>query len=378
MTILTVYFCGTSSTKFDDTNPDYWNGELVSTLAQNNLGKEFAEWIVINGPGSGNLQDDDLFTKPGGYYKWNGQYFGAGWEENVKHAIHIMKGKFDWQRETLTQENYQQLQNAGVPINDVTSEGCWFWRKYDYGNRHLTQQQLQEQIIKTFRRDGVIPTQVNIVGWSRGGISCHMLANYMLNDSELRDTPVNIFTIDPVPGPLNFKADKVEIGSNVKEYVAFYARDERSRGFDCVVPKTYTYTKTSIYPMAGRHATLVGNASATGAKGAKALPEPGEIIRHYAEVCLSRWGVPTQKMLNFTTAELDEKLKTIKTDFGKYTVMRNTVYGTGRTETSGERTISSGSETTNFTAMSGDRFTPKKGLSVGHDLTSEYFSDIAY
>lgn len=47
------------------------------------------------------------------------------------------------------------------------------WRKYDYGNRSVTQQQLQEQLIKTFRKDGVIPTRVNLVGWSRGAVDTH-------------------------------------------------------------------------------------------------------------------------------------------------------------------------------------------------------------
>ena len=58
MTTLTVYFCGTSSTRFDNKNETYWNGELVSTLAANSLGREFAEWIVVDGPGSSNLQAD--------------------------------------------------------------------------------------------------------------------------------------------------------------------------------------------------------------------------------------------------------------------------------------------------------------------------------
>lgn len=57
-----------------------------------------------------------------------------------------------------------------------------------------------------FRKDGIIPTQVNLIGqvWSRGGITCHMLANAMLKIL-LKDIPVNIFAIDPVPGPLNFQ-----------------------------------------------------------------------------------------------------------------------------------------------------------------------------
>lgn len=87
MTTLTIFFCGTGSTKFETTNANYWDDELVSTLASHHSGREFAEWIG-----------------------------------------------------------------------------------YNYGERSVTQQKLQEQIIKTFRKGSVIPTQVNLVGWSRGGI----------------------------------------------------------------------------------------------------------------------------------------------------------------------------------------------------------------
>lgn len=49
MTILTVYFCGTGSNKFDESHANYWNGELISSLAANNKGKEFAEWVILDG-----------------------------------------------------------------------------------------------------------------------------------------------------------------------------------------------------------------------------------------------------------------------------------------------------------------------------------------
>lgn len=107
----------------------------------------------------------------------------------MTHALNIMKGTFTWQRVKLTEENYNQLQKAGVPIEEVKVTGSWYWRTYDYGTRKVSQQQLQEQIIKMYRKDGIIPTQVNLVGWSRGGISCHMLANAMLNDSALKMYP---------------------------------------------------------------------------------------------------------------------------------------------------------------------------------------------
>lgn len=73
-----------------------------------------------------------------------------------------------------------------------------------------------------------------------------MLANAMLNDSELKHIPVNIFAVDPVPGPLNFKARGLSWVKNVEEYVGFFARDERSKGFSCVVPETAS-TRVSTF-----------------------------------------------------------------------------------------------------------------------------------
>ncbi|MDT6188007.1 hypothetical protein RRA99_00370, partial [Streptococcus pneumoniae] len=63
-----------------------------------------------------------------------------------------------------------------------------------------------------------------------------MLANAMAQDPVLRDIPVNIFAIDPVPGVGNVQQQRVSLTGNVKEYVGFYSRDERSKGFACVVP----------------------------------------------------------------------------------------------------------------------------------------------
>ncbi|TNH41864.1 hypothetical protein [Photorhabdus luminescens] len=323
MTVLTIYFCGTSSTKFDNSHPNYWNGELVSTLAQNNsyLSHQYAEWLIIDGPGSGNLQADELWEKSGVYHDKRGQYFGTGWEENVKHAIHIIEGDCNWQREKLTEDDYNKLKKSGVPIDDVKVIGSFLWRYYEYGNRQVTQQQLQKEIIKMYRKDGIIPTQVNLVGWSRGGISCHMLANAMFKDPVLNKIPVNIFAIDPVPGLLNFQQEKVSLENNVKEYVAFYARDERSKGFSCVIPETNKSTAVHIYPMAGRHATLVGNASVNGAGSGKILYEPGMIVRHFAEVCLTRWGTKLDKKLNLDNGQLLELHEAVEKNEGLYTKM---------------------------------------------------------
>lgn len=376
MTNFTVYFSGTGSNKFDNFNKTYWNGELISTLASHNIGKEFSDWIIIDGPGSGNLQEDELWTKPGNY-GLTGTIFGNGWEENVKHATNIMNGSFDWNREKLTKENYYLLKAAGLSIQDVEMTGSFWWRKYDYGNRKLTQIQLQEQIIKIFRKSGLIPQQVNMIGWSRGGISCHMLANMMLNDTVLKNVPVNIFTVDPVPGPLNFQDKRVILGENVEEYVAFYARDERSKGFSCVIPKTDQRTRIHIYPMAGRHATLVGNAALNGITGEKALYEPGLIVRHYAEKCLSRWGVELEDKLDLDHSDINQLLETIVRDSDRYTKMHDYSYTylTEKTEKN-ERWVYYPNKSVGFSEVKMENFTPAAGLSSIINPDASYYIDI--
>jgi hypothetical protein len=375
MTVLTVYFCGTGSTKFDTANDTYWNGELISTLASHEESREFAHWLVVDGPGTSNLQADEMFFKSENY-GMSGSLFGKGWEENVKHAMQIVKGKCAWERLELTQAEYNRLKAAGVPIEEVTVEGSWFWRKYNYGDRTVTQQKLQEQIIRTFRKDGIIPTQVNLVGWSRGAVSCHMLANMMLKDSDLENVPVNIFAVDPVPGPMNFQPERVTLGANVKEYVGFFARDERSRGFSCVIPQTGSATRTHIYPMAGRHGTLVGNASANGVKGPKALFEPGLIVRHFAETCLTRWGVTLDKKINLSTADLQNYHNAISAADAKYKLMHKTSYTYFTELDHGERAVSWGSKGVGFSAVKGVSIIPAAGLSAALMFDAAAYEDI--
>ncbi|MFK0032715.1 hypothetical protein [Pseudomonas monteilii] len=363
MSVFTAYFCGTGSHRFDDANPNFWNGELVSTLASNDQGREFAHWIAVDGPGSGNLQDDNLFVEPGGYFNWTGQLFGRGWEENVNHVLQVIKGESSWQRTRLSEEGYERLKEAGVPIPDACATASWFWRTYDYGDRHPTPQALQERIISMFRKPR-LPLQVNLVGWSRGGISCHMLANAMAQDPVLRDIPVNIFAIDPVPGIGNVQTERTTLAANVREYVGFYSRDERSKGFACVIPSVDSSTQICIYPMPGRHATLVGNASADGASGGEALKEPGLIVRHFAEVCLGRWGVALDKRLALSDRQLMEYHRAMTAAERQYHAMRSESYTVLTEGERDNRLVHCGEACTHFSKVCGDDYDPTEGLAL--------------
>ncbi|MDF0730226.1 hypothetical protein P0Y43_05710 [Pseudomonas entomophila] len=370
MSAFTVYFSGTGSHSFDDKNPNFWNGELVSTLAANNAGREFVDWIAVDGPGSGNLQNDTLFVDDGDHFKITGTLFGNGWKENVQHALQVIKGQCTWQRKKLTQEEYDNLKRAGIPIPDASAGGSWFWRTYDYGDRPVTPQALQEQLIKQMRKP-LIPTTVNLVGWSRGGISCHMLANAMADDPQLKDVAVNIFAIDPVPGIGNVQLERVQLATNVKEYVGYYARDERSKGFACVIPVMPLDARISIFPLPGRHATLVGNASVDGASGGAVLIEPGKIVRHFAEVCLTRWGTQLTKRQPLDDATLTQYHQAMAAADAQYQAMRKQSY-TAITEGKEQRLVHHGLNGTEFSKVSGQTFNPAEGLAQAQQSADSY------
>jgi hypothetical protein len=180
---------------------------------------------------------------------------------------------------------------------------------------------------------------------------------------------VNIFAIDPVPGIGNFQEHRVKLQSNVKEYIAFYARDERSKGFSCVIPQTATGTQTSIYPMAGRHATLAGNATALGGEPSSssdlnALIEPGRIVRHLSETCLKRWGVPLAKTLNLSDADLRRFTGAIISNEARYKKMHNQSYTWFTELDKGERSVSLGSKGVPFSAVKGTIYRPATGLTT--------------
>lgn len=375
MSVFTIFFCGTGSNSFDFHNPNYPDGELVSTLASHHSGSEFVDWVVVDGPGSGNLQEDDKWVTPGNYSSTRGKLLGAGWDENVKHALAMLKGEFSWSREKLTEEQYDVLKAAGVPIDDATQSG-WIWRTYDYGNRKVTPQELQAKKAQIFRKNQEITT-VNLIGWSRGGVTCHMMANAMAMDNAVKNIPVNIFAIDPVPGAGNFQSNRTTVPANVDNYVGIYARDERSAGFAPTVPDYKQRTRPTVMPFPGRHATVVGNGALDGGDGAQALPASGKLVRHLAETYLTSWGTTLDKKLELSKERMQALYAEIVADADKYAAMRDETY-TYKTSVDGERGVGKGSDwiSTAFSAIRGDTFLRREGLAPVGDYLSWHHKEI--
>ncbi len=175
---------------------------------------------------------------------------------------------------------------------------------------------------------------------------------------------MNIFAIDPVPGIGNVQAERVTLADNVKEYVGFYSRDERSKGFACVIPSVAKATRICVYPMPGRHATLVGNASADGAGKGKVLAEPGLIVRHFAEVCLTRWGVQLDKRLTLGDSQLMEYHQLMAAADKQYQAMRSKSYTVLTEGEKNDRLVHCGEARTYFSKVQGDDYDPSAGLAL--------------
>ena len=376
--VVTIFCCGTSSTSFDFANENYFAGETVSTLAYHHAGMEFVEWAIFDGPGSGNLQTEELWAKT---FKnlpanWKGVAFGTGWENNVEAALALLEGKPTYSRTTHTKSEAKKLleylmaahrQRMEARLEVLEKEDRGFFDKRAKGKEvknffqktksqkesdlhsrpRISPQELQAKKVEIFRKKKTaqevdllpIPeelkkqlskrqiTQVNLIGWSRGGVTTHMLANKMFQTPSLRHIPVRIFAIDPVPGKWNFQIERTKLAANVHQYVGIYAKHELSAWFNPIIPETAPSTNRVIIPIFGRHATVVGNASIDGdQKERTRLKEVGTIVRDLAEKFLTSWGTELNDKLGLSDKEVIKLYEQVLKDEALYEKMSTTTY----------------------------------------------------
>lgn len=343
--VFTIFCCGTASNSFDFANAAYHEGELVSTLARNHAGREFVDWILLDGPGSGGLQREELWAQSYSsmfFQEPKGKLLGKQWEENAQAAVAYVKGVADWQgdqtlakakRNALVAELLKQHEDAigAMTGKDVSSMKVFKETRTKRAvsgavtaRPRITPQMLQQKQAQIFRKNEAVTT-VNLIGWSRGGITCHMIANRL--QAELPAVKVNIFALDPVPGLGNFADHRTVLAGNVKRYVGVYARHELSVGFSPSIPDRRPATESLILSMWGRHATLVGNAAADGAKSDPTrVKEPGIIVRDLAEKTLESWGTTLNNKKELDAVAICELYDRMVKDYPIYWEMRKKQY----------------------------------------------------
>jgi hypothetical protein len=122
--------------------------------------------------------------------------------------------------------------------------------------------------LKFLERAGTLPTKVNMMGWSRGAVTCIRIAHFMNLDPRLQQIPVNIFAVDPVAGEgHDVERDAHTINANVKNYIATLAVHENRNGFtpmDMNQLQVSGETCFAILPLPGIHSDTAKFESASG------------------------------------------------------------------------------------------------------------------
>jgi hypothetical protein len=143
--------------------------------------------------------------EPGGHGKIRGVGFGTGWQDNVSESIAWL----------------EQRQQRRPPLRSV-----------------------------------------NLVGHSRGAVTCILLAHAMAEKAGLRPLQVNIFAIDPVPGGYTdfftfSNASPFQLPSNVREYTSILMENAGDPFFACLSEgrnlRAMGDTNVTQYPLPGKH-----------------------------------------------------------------------------------------------------------------------------
>jgi len=208
--------------------------------------------------------------------------------------------------------------------------------------------------------------QYNFIGHSRGAVECIMAAwfLYAYGSEEIRQIPVNIFTIDPVPGPGNWYGILTQLPPNVVNYVGVYAWDvcgdecnydssfmalvPRPNGRmtekdnNVIIPKNSDWKYIAdnaqltdplasgnfsqplgykLYACRGRHSTVAGCTTADGwydynKRDGSVAPVP-QLIYKIARAYLTKWGTifPIKSAVVINALELRKKIHTEHSKF---------------------------------------------------------------
>ncbi len=162
------------------------------------------------------------------------------------------------------------------------------------------------------RRNTVNSMVLNMVGWSRGAVTCFKIANALDKDNSTQNITVNIYGIDPVPGG-TFINDHmwrdIDVTPNIGMCSAIFAQHDRRNLFSPYYPAVRgPFTDIDIMP--GNHSDLVMD------KGKNR--EAHQLVKHLAkQFLISRGTVFSNKTL-LSDIEILNKYAAIIENFDDY------------------------------------------------------------
>jgi hypothetical protein len=265
--VFSVYNCGTSHNR---QNLD----ETVADLARRSAGAENRDWMLNDGPGS---------------YPHNADKSARALDQSL-----AAQAKTPGTRDPIT--GLKEASAFAVIRGAVSG----------YGWEHNVDHTMA---VLNATRD--LPHTINVAGWSRGAITCFMIAHALYENPRTTTIAVNIFALDPVPGPGNFDdQEKVTLPANVRNYAAIMQQDERRKIFKPVqidedIPPGI---KNRFYYMPGGHSTGVF----------RSRNEIGLIATFLVHRFLQKHGTRLNNPIQLATRDLCELYAKVRLDTAQY------------------------------------------------------------
>ncbi|WP_233805329.1 hypothetical protein [Paraburkholderia sp. HP33-1] len=255
MAVLTIYNHGTGGASSKDAS----KAEIVNIFGNEarKAGREFIDWMVTEGVGAAGSPDKRLLTPQltvdttTGASRFDLMEYGAT-PGSARMDDYLKLAGTPWlARKLLPRDQALQISGVGADENVVAVLST----------------------LKFLERANQLPDAINLMGWSRGGVTCIRIAHFLNLDPRLKAIPVNIFAIDPVAGAGHDAEPEAQtVGDNVKNYVATLSVHENRKGF---TPMTLTSnagtslrftgtTKYAILNMPGIHSDTAKFSSSSG------------------------------------------------------------------------------------------------------------------
>jgi hypothetical protein len=151
-------------------------------------------------------------------------------------------------------------------------------------------------VLRSLKAANQMPTAINMIGWSRGAVTCIRIAYELFKDATIGagNIPVNIFAVDPVAGgSANLERQGNILFPNVRTYIGILATGERREAF---APKTQmnlqvaspSITRTAFLHFPGIHSDV-----------AKWNAEQGFIVFHLCSRFLEHFETIVPQQHNF-------------------------------------------------------------------------------
>jgi hypothetical protein len=171
------------------------------------------------------------------------------------------------------------------------------------------------EFIRALNLAGRKPDGINMIGWSRGAVTCIRIAwkLYQSQDANLRHIPINIFGVDPVAGAgHSTEVDACTITPNVKNYFATLAMGEKRRFFKPIagqrlIVQDPNASRAWVLPMPGHHSDTAKNDNNVGRlvfnlayRFLAAAGTPVPAMRHYMLNDVEAWKLYEGLMLGET------------------------------------------------------------------------------